>query len=113
MKHPDDIKPFSTSAGIYEGEGGSRKPASDSLTLNDEERAAMDDLLSVMNTITQTWGMTMNGAELGAAVHVIQGFVIQHMLHRLAPDQWSGWTTRASTSGDPAENARGAVPETA
>jgi hypothetical protein len=45
----------------------------------------------VMQTITQDWGMTTNGTELGSAVHVIQGFIVQHMLHRLAPEEWSGW----------------------
>jgi hypothetical protein len=52
----------------------------------------MDALLGVMRTITQTWGMSQNSAELASAVHVLQGFIVQHMLHRLAPEHWSAWT---------------------
>lgn len=61
--------------------------------LSPEEQQAMDALLGVMNTITRTWDMTQNSGELAAAIHVVQGFIIQHMLHRLAPEDWSGWTT--------------------
>jgi hypothetical protein len=59
--------------------------------LDDEEQAAMDDLLAFMDKI-QAMGITANWAELGAAVHVLQGFVIQHMLHRLEPEVWPSWT---------------------
>lgn len=51
----------------------------------------MEALLGVMTTITRDWEMTANPGELTAAVHVIQGFIVQHMLHRLAPDAWSSW----------------------
>ena len=70
-------------------------PAADgACELDDQERAAMDELLSVMDTIQNEWGMQSNGGELASAIHVLQGFIIQHMLHRLAPDRWSGWVGR-------------------
>ena len=69
--------------------------------LDGEEQEAMDALLGVMNTITRTWDMTQNSSELASAVHVIQGFIIQHMLHRLAPEEWSGWTTPAVPEVEP------------
>lgn len=65
-------------------------------TLDDEEQAAMDQLVGVMRTIVETWGMRSNGVELASAAHVIQGFIVQHMLHRLVPDQWSDWARDAS-----------------
>jgi hypothetical protein len=58
--------------------------------LNHEEQQAMDALLGVMGTITRTWDMTSNSNELAAAVHVIQGFIVQHMLHRLNPTAHHG-----------------------
>jgi hypothetical protein len=74
--------------------------------LDAEEQAAMDGLLDVMSTITQKWGMSQNGAELGAAIHVIQGFIVQHMLHRLAPEEWSAWTPQPTTSDVPDDGRR-------
>lgn len=62
--------------------------------LDAEEQAVMDALLGVMSAIRNDWGMTANASELSAAVHVIQGFVIQHMLHRLAPESWGSWDQR-------------------
>lgn len=56
--------------------------------MNEEEQAAMNDLLALMAKV-QAWGLKANGAEMTQAIHVCQGFVIQHMLHRLEPDLWS------------------------
>ena len=36
-------------------------------------------------------GLRANGGELAAAVHVLQGFVVQHMLQRVEPDKWGNW----------------------
>jgi hypothetical protein len=66
--------------------------------LDAEEQETMDALLGVMRTITQTWGMSQNSTELASAVHVLQGFIVQHMLHRLAPEHWSAWTPQTSDS---------------
>lgn len=57
----------------------------------------MDHLSAAMRTIRHDWGMVSNEHELAAAVHVIQGFVIQRMLHRLDPS-WPSWT--GSYGGD-------------
>lgn len=66
--------------------------------LNDEEQKAMDALLEVMTTITRTWKMTANGPELASAVHTLQGFIIQHMLCRVEPDNWSSWVEVDATT---------------
>ena len=60
------------------------------LNLNAEERVAMEDLLSALSII-QSWKLKSNQTELAAAIHVIQSFIIQHMLGRLAPEAWSNW----------------------
>lgn len=65
--------------------------------LDADEKEAMDKLLGVMNTITRDWGLLPEErasnlrVELAGAVHVIQGFIVQHMLQRLAPEQWGVW----------------------
>jgi hypothetical protein len=59
--------------------------------LNKEEQEVMDDILKVMAGIRQKLGMKANTTEIVGAIHVLQGFVIQHMLHRIAPERWSGW----------------------
>jgi hypothetical protein len=71
--------------------------------LNEEEQETMEALTDVMTTITRRWRMTQNASELASAVHVIQGFVVQHMLHRLEPESWSSWQTppRAAFDTDP------------
>jgi hypothetical protein len=74
--------------------------------LDAEEQATMDSLDSVMRTITQTWGMSENSAELASAVHVIQGFIVQHMLHRLAPEHWNSWTPQPTESTYPGDGMR-------
>lgn len=61
----------------------------DLLRLNDLEQEAMDGLLDAMRIIVEDFKLKNNRGELTAAVHVIQGFIIQHMLARLAPNQWS------------------------
>lgn len=58
--------------------------------LNDEEEEVMMLLLGVYERIVD-WGLGANQYELAAAVHTIQGFIVQHMLNRLAPDAWQDW----------------------
>lgn len=62
----------------------------DGPALAGDEQVAMDKLLEVMEII-RGWGLQANQAELTQAVHVIQGFIIQRMLQRLAPDLWGVW----------------------
>jgi len=58
--------------------------------LNETEQAAMDDLLAAADTIL-SWELKANHEELTAAIHVIQGFIVQHMLQRIAPEAWGHW----------------------
>lgn len=57
--------------------------------LNDEEQEVITLLSAVVQHIYD-WGLRANQGELIQAVHVIQGFIIQHMLQRLSPE-WSKW----------------------
>lgn len=57
---------------------------------NDEERLANESLLDAVSRI-QGWGLKANHAELVQATHVIQGFIVQHMLQRLNPDAFGRW----------------------
>lgn len=57
---------------------------------NLREEEALDHLRGFMRVV-RSWGPTHNDAELAAAVHGCQMFVISHMLHRLAPTYWADW----------------------
>jgi len=61
------------------------------ITLDDDERMLMEQQIEIYRHLTEDWGLRANVTELAAAVHVIQGFIVQHMLGRLAPDDWAGW----------------------
>lgn len=71
--------------------------------LDDEEQEAMDHLLAFMNIVTNRWGLAVNTGELASGVHVCQGFITQHMLHRLAPDNWSDWYKAPATTEEEAK----------
>ena len=58
--------------------------------LDEREAELLRKLDEVMGGI-KDWGLVANHDELGAAVHVLQGFIIQHMLHRVAPEHWNSW----------------------
>lgn len=58
--------------------------------LDATEQAAMADLLGFMAKMN-AMGLRANYAEMVAAIHILQGFVIQHMLGRLDPEHWSSW----------------------
>lgn len=77
--------------------------------LNDEEQEAMDNLLACMGIITQKWKLRTNSSELASAVHVLQGFIVQHMLGRIAPEHWSGqhWYGDLALAAGLVENADG------
>lgn len=59
--------------------------------LDPDEREAMDHLLAFMEIVSKRWQLRVNHPEMGAAIHVLQGFVIQHMLVRVEPDAWGDW----------------------
>ena len=60
------------------------------VTLIGDEAKAMDHLLKAAGIIFD-WKPKGNYEELGTAIHVMQGFIIQHMLHRLNPRHWNSW----------------------
>lgn len=59
--------------------------------LDAEEQEAMDHLLAFMEIVSRRWRLACNSGEMTAAIHVLQGFVIQHMLTRIQPDEWGDW----------------------
>lgn len=67
------------------------------MTLDEEEVTAMEDLFKVYICL-RGWGLRANHGELEAAVHVIQGFIIQHMLQRVEPEHWTQWYEREIAS---------------
>jgi hypothetical protein len=74
----------------------------DIATLTPGEQRASDTILEAMSAIRNIEEddteplddrrrLTANGNELVDAVHVLQSFVKQHVLHRINPDDWSDW----------------------
>jgi hypothetical protein len=55
--------------------------------LDADEQTVMDHIVAAFNGI-QELGLNTNTGELAQATHVLQGFVIQHMLERVAPEEW-------------------------
>lgn len=81
---------------------------------DESEREALDAILFAFTRITKDWRIRTNTTELAAAVHVLQGFVIQHMLSRLAPEQWGSWWWKedeVDEDGEPDGVVRDAVPD--
>jgi DNA modification methylase len=49
---------------------------------------------SSVNTVMTSppyWDLRHNGTEMVSAIHVLQGFVVQHMLQRLDAESWGNW----------------------
>jgi hypothetical protein len=84
---------------------GRQKPVDATARLDAEEERAMDHLLAFMDTL-KGWGLRTNGTEMVSAVHVLQGFVVQHMLQRLDAEAWGNWY--APIRGDMREPRGGA-----
>lgn len=66
------------------------------VVLTEEEEAVMDHIAAAMEGIKalglrKVDGAYVNGSELAGAIHVLQGYVIQHMLQRLEPRVWGKW----------------------
>lgn len=59
--------------------------------LSEDEKRIMDYVKHVHNQITAVWGLSANTEELTAAIHVIQLFIIQHVLAREAPKEFNNW----------------------
>lgn len=62
------------------------------LLQSEEEVAAMKKLGEVHKQILD-WGLLSNQNELVQAIHVIQGFVVQHTLQRVSPEEYGRWYT--------------------
>ena len=59
--------------------------------INAEERQVLNLLQAFMDKVVDDWGLSANFSELTSAIHVLQGFVVQHMLERVEPKEWSLW----------------------
>ncbi len=57
----------------------------------EQEQEALDCLARYMEIVWHGWGLRANESEQAAAVHVLQGAVIQHMLNRIEPARWGSW----------------------
>jgi hypothetical protein len=57
---------------------------------NREEQEIADHIIAAYKGILDL-GLKQNVAELEQGVHVMQMFVTQHMLQRMAPEQWGNW----------------------
>lgn len=52
---------------------------------------AIGEVLSRIENLDERGPLTYNEEELAAGVHVLQQFVLQHMLYRLWPMEFSDW----------------------
>lgn len=67
-------------------------------TLNTEEREIMGEIISVHKKIVGM-GLQANHCELANAIHVLQSFVVMHMLQRTSPEVWSSWFVEKGHGG--------------
>ncbi len=63
----------------------------DLLKPDDEEREVLDACMTIYKMLHETWKLKANAGEVAQALHVLQGFAVQHMLQRLAPGSWGNW----------------------
>lgn len=64
--------------------------------LTPSEKITMDAILKAMAEVEkmggeEPHGLQANHTELVQAIHVLQGFVKQHVLHRIRPNEWANW----------------------
>lgn len=62
--------------------------------MNELEQKAADAILDAMDSIRnidERGKLSYNTDELVQAVHVLQSFVKQHVLHRVDPKYWADW----------------------
>lgn len=59
--------------------------------MNEDEQEAMDHLAAFMKILLERWSLRSNQSEMATAIHTLQGFIVQHMLHRLMPGEWNAW----------------------
>lgn len=60
--------------------------------LNKDEEQVLDNLNLIRRKVMYEWNLgTNNNAEFIGAIHVIQHFIIMHMLARKAPVEFNSW----------------------
>jgi hypothetical protein len=75
---------------------------SDTFTMTPGEQKAFDAILEASSAIrnieeddkeplSARRRLTCNEGEFVSAIHVLQSFVKQHILHRMNPQQWNDW----------------------
>jgi hypothetical protein len=69
-------------------------PLSAAVQLNSDEQEVMDHLTGVLEIVIERWRMKHNMQEVISAAHTLQSAVVQHLLNRVNPDQWSSWWDR-------------------
>jgi hypothetical protein len=75
------------------------RAAAEAVAFDADEQEVMDHLNGVLRVVLSRWKMKVNTSEVVAAVHVLQGVVAQHMLHRVDPERWSSWWEDNSREG--------------
>lgn len=61
------------------------------VSFNESEEMANKHIMDFMKIVHEEWQLIGNHEELASAVHVLQGFIIQHMLSRIDSDKWGNW----------------------
>lgn len=59
--------------------------------MTSDEKYVMNLLAEVHMTILNDWHLRANVEELASAMHTLQSFVKQRVLHRIDPEYWSNW----------------------
>lgn len=72
-------------------EAGVHVTSENAVALLGDEEKAMNHLLEYMKILKSWGGWETNNTDRTLALNILQSFIIQHMLARLNPDQWSNW----------------------
>ena len=59
--------------------------------LNKDEQQLLDKLNLIHLKIMYEWNLGANNTDFIGAIHVIQHFIIQHMLARKSPEEFNSW----------------------
>ena len=61
------------------------------MPFNDEEAVASELLVQFQQIVTGDWSLRVNDSEFHGALHILQSFIVQHMLQRQEPEHWAIW----------------------
>ena len=61
------------------------------MPFNDEEAVASELLLQFQQIVTGDWSLRVHDSEFHGALHILQSFIVQHMLQRQEPEHWAIW----------------------